>query len=123
MIPTQHKKKYRKHVLTTSRLLNQCHKPIIFTLRDGKGITFPYKDALVISTTLFNHQVYRVLVDKYSAINILSYEVMTQNKIFPLRLTLVKAQLIGIKGLDIPLKGVVEVPITITTPLKCASLQ
>jgi hypothetical protein len=62
-------------------------------------------------------------VDKCSAINILSYEVMTQNKIFPLRLTLVKAQLIGIKGLDIPLKGVVEVPITITTPLRYASLQ
>jgi len=48
---------------------------------------------------------------------------MTQNKIFPLRLTLVKAQLIRIKGLDIPLKGVVEVPITIVTPLKCVSLQ
>jgi hypothetical protein len=37
------KRKYRKEVLTTTRLQNQWHGPIIFTLEDGEGITFPYE--------------------------------------------------------------------------------
>lgn len=37
------KRKYRKEVLTTTLLVKQWHEPIVFTLEDRVGITFPYE--------------------------------------------------------------------------------
>jgi hypothetical protein len=44
------------------------------TLEDGEGVTFPHKDALVITTIISNHKVHQVLVDDGSVVNILSIE-------------------------------------------------
>lgn len=38
-------------------------EPNMFTLKDGEGVTFPHKDALVITIVLPNYKVHRVLVD------------------------------------------------------------
>jgi len=43
------KRKYRKHVLTTNHHQNPWHKPIIFTLEDGKWVSYPHENVLVIS--------------------------------------------------------------------------
>jgi hypothetical protein len=115
-------RKYTKQVFTTARLPNMWHEPIIFTPVDGKGVTFPHEDALVISTFLANHHIHRVLVDDDSVVNILYSYTVAQIGIDPLRLTPVKTPLIEIVGTDILIKGALEILITICTFLKCLSL-
>jgi hypothetical protein len=70
------KRKYRKHILIMNHHQIPWHKPIIFTLEDGKGVTYPYEDVIVIFMILANHRVHRVLVDNENSINILSKDVM-----------------------------------------------
>jgi hypothetical protein len=71
------KKKYRKQVLTIVCQQSLWHKPITFTSKDEEGVTYPYEDALVISTILATHRVHRVLMDDDSSINILSRYIMS----------------------------------------------
>ena len=110
-------------VLTSVRFPNICHEPITFTLEYGKGMVFSYEDALVMSTVLSNHRVYRVLMDYISAINILSSDMMAQIRINLSRSTLVNNPFIGIASSDMLVKGALKIPITITTYLKCLTLK
>jgi hypothetical protein len=48
----------------------------VFTLEDGEKVTFSHEDFLVISTVLYNFNVYRVLIDDGSAMNILSKDTL-----------------------------------------------
>jgi hypothetical protein len=88
-----------------------------------KGMTFLHDDALVIFTILYNHRVYRELVNEGRAVNILFNKIMAQIEINPLRLTLMKTPLIGIIGLRILMKDALETLITISTYPKCLTLQ
>jgi hypothetical protein len=47
-----------KQVLKIVRSLVQWHELIVFTPEDGKGVTFPYEDVLIIFTIISNHIVY-----------------------------------------------------------------
>jgi hypothetical protein len=112
------KKKYRKQVLT-----NMWHELIIFTLEDREGVTFTLEDALVISTVLAIHLVYRILMDDGTVINILSRDVMTQMGIDPSRLILINTLFIGIAGISMLVKGALEILVTNGTYSKCLTLQ
>jgi hypothetical protein len=59
-----------------SKIQNLWYKPIVFTLEDGEKVTFSHEDFLVISTVLYNFNVYRVLIDDGSAMNILSKDTL-----------------------------------------------
>jgi hypothetical protein len=65
-------------------------------------VTYPHEDALVIFAVLANHMVHRVLVDDDSYVNILSREVMSQTRIDPFRMTLVKTFLISFERSGVP---------------------
>ena len=54
-----------------------------FTQEDREGVTFPYKDGLVIFIIL--SKVYRVVMDDGSVVNIISSKVMAQIGIPPLK--------------------------------------
>lgn len=112
------RKKYRKQVLT-----NMWHELIIFTLEDREGVTFTLEDALVISTVLAIHLVYRILMDDGTMINILSRDVMTQMGIDPSRLILINTLFIGIAGISMLVKGALEILVTNGTYSKCLTLQ
>ena len=51
--------------------LIQAHSPITFTNDDLRGLHLPHDDALVISTTIVNFNVQRILVDNGSSVDIL----------------------------------------------------
>jgi len=53
------------------------HESIIFSLVDGEGVAFFYKDILVIITIFSSHKAYKALVDDKGVVKILSYEVLT----------------------------------------------
>jgi len=53
------------------------HESIIFSLVDGEGVAFSYKDILVIITIFSSHKAYKVLVDDKGVVKILSYKVLT----------------------------------------------
>jgi hypothetical protein len=67
-----------KQVLKIVRSLVQWHELIVFTPEDGKGVTFPYEDVLIIFTIISNHIVYQLLVDDDSVVNIISVKIMVQ---------------------------------------------
>jgi hypothetical protein len=117
------KSKYRKKVLTTTRSLVQWHEPIIFTHIDEEKVVFPHKDALIISTIIYNHRVHQVLIDDDGTVNILFAEVMVQIGIPFSKLTPIKTPLIDIEGSGVLVKGVLEFPIILGTPPKCVSLR
>lgn len=71
------KKIYMKQVFTTTHLLNTWHEPILFTLEDREGVTFPHENSLVISIVLTNERVCMILVDDDGVINILSNDLIT----------------------------------------------
>jgi hypothetical protein len=99
--------------------MTQTH---FFTSADGERVTFPHKDVLVISIILSNHQVNWVLVDDDSTVNILSYKVMAQMGISPLRLTPIKTPLVRIKDSSVLMKGALKILGIVDTPPKCVSL-
>jgi hypothetical protein len=63
-----------------------------------------------------------VLVDDGSIVNILSYKVMAQMRISPLRLTPIKTPLVRIKDLSVLMKGALKILGIVDTPPKCVSL-
>jgi hypothetical protein len=65
-------------------------------------VTYPHEDALVIFAVLANHMVHRVLVDDDGSVNILSKEVMSQIRIDPFRMNLVKTFLISFERSGVP---------------------
>lgn len=67
-----------KQVLKIVRSLVQWHELIVFTPKDGKGVTFPYEDVLIIFTIISNHIVYQLLVDDDSAVNIISVKLWSK---------------------------------------------
>ncbi|KAF9673513.1 hypothetical protein SADUNF_Sadunf10G0032000 [Salix dunnii] len=61
-------------------------------------------DTVIISTDIFNHGVYQILVHNNSAINIISAKVMVQIGILCSNLTQIKLFFIGIECLSVPIK-------------------
>jgi len=112
-----------KQVLITIHLLNAWHEPILFTVEYGKGVTFPHENSLVISIVLTNYHVYMILVDDGGVINILSNDVMTQTKIDPSRLIIVKTSLIRIVGTGMQVKGALDITVIIGTYSKYLTFQ
>lgn len=111
--------------LPTTHLLNAWHEPILFTLEDGEGVTFSHENSPVISivSRLTNHRVYMILVDDCGVINILSNDVMTQTRIDPSRLILVKTPLIRIVGTSMQVNGALDIIVIIGTYSKYLTLQ
>jgi hypothetical protein len=66
------KNAYKKQVLIVLCLLNSCHKPITFTLKNKEGWLFSYKNTLVITIVLSNLRAQMVLIDNGSMMNIFS---------------------------------------------------
>jgi hypothetical protein len=70
-----------------------------------------------------DHMVYRILVHDDSPMNNLSAEAMKKIGINASRMTLVPTPLVGIEGLAVPVKGAVELTVTVGTAPCCVTIQ
>ena len=71
---------------------------ITFSEDDAEGVEFPHQDALVISATIADFEVKRVLVDGGSSADILFAEAFDQMLISLGRLTPAMTPLLGLGG-------------------------
>ena len=71
---------------------------IIFTDEDAPGIQTLHDDAVVVSMTIANYDVTRILVDNGSSTNILFYSAFSQMRLSTDRLRRVSTPLVGFVG-------------------------
>lgn len=88
---------------------------ITFRSKDLEGISPLHDDALVISMNMVNFKVKKILIDNGSIANILSYEVFTKVRISTIQLKEVKTPLQGFGGGVIIAKGVIELPLPLSS--------
>ncbi|XP_012833285.1 PREDICTED: uncharacterized protein LOC105954155 [Erythranthe guttata] len=92
--------------------------PITFGVQDETGIQQPHNDALVITATVANYDVARILVDTGSSADIIYYECFRQMRLnFEVRR--VDTALIGFAGEVVQPMGEVTLPVSLgTEPLR-----
>ncbi|XP_022848856.1 uncharacterized protein LOC111371185 [Olea europaea var. sylvestris] len=88
---------------------------ITFDEEDLIGVTHPHDDALVIVGDIANFDVKRVLVDKGSAENVLTWDAFLGLKIPQKRLKVVTTPLQGFGGATVIPEGTVELSVTLGT--------
>ena len=71
---------------------------IVFTDKDFKGVYHPHDDALVVSMTIANYNVRRILVDNGSSANILYWDTFKQMGIAKEKLDPAPTPLLGFAG-------------------------
>jgi len=76
---------------------------------------------LVISTVMEGHMVYRILVDHDNLVNILLAEAMTKIGIHASKMALVLTPFIGIEKSVMPVKGAIELTVTVGIAPYCVT--
>ena len=59
----------------------EAHQPITFTNDDLRGLHLPHDDALIVSSTIANFNIQRILVDNRSFVDILFISAFDKMKI------------------------------------------
>ncbi|KAK6145245.1 hypothetical protein DH2020_022065 [Rehmannia glutinosa] len=85
---------------------------ITFTDEYLEGILTPHDDPVVVSLTIANCEVKRVLVDNGSSADILFYDAFEKMRIGRELLKLVKTPLVGFTGEAVEPEGIITLPLT-----------
>lgn len=82
-------------------------EPITFTKEDNQGILFLHNDAVVISLNIKNYNVYCILIDNGSLIDVLYYDAFVQIGISFDRLERVDSLMIDFTRVMIQVEGAI----------------
>ncbi|XP_043698995.1 uncharacterized protein LOC122649815 [Telopea speciosissima] len=88
---------------------------IMFSDKDIEGLTWPHDDAVVVQAVIANRPIHRILVDTGASVDMLSYEAYLQFGFEPSTLKPEMAPLYGFSGSPTPIKGSVELLMTMGT--------
>ena len=90
---------------------------ISFFEKDAKGVMMPHDDALVVTLTVANHMIHRILVDNGSLADILYWPVFKQMGIDHDRIKPFRSPLVRFVGEQVQPVGLIYLPATVgTTP-------
>ena len=90
-----------------------AHQPITFTNNDLRGLHLPYDDALVISISIANLNMQRILVDNGSFADILFISTFDKMKIGLNKLHLLHTFLVRFRGNTMHPLGWIKLPVTL----------
>jgi hypothetical protein len=85
---------------------------ISFSEKDAKGVSMPHDDALVVTMTVANHTIYRILVDNGSSADILYWSVVQQMGINQDRIKHFGSPLMGFMGEQVQTTGLISLLVT-----------
>jgi hypothetical protein len=88
---------------------------ISFSNEDGKRVSMPHDDALVVTMTVANHTIHRILVDNGSSAEIIYWLVIQQIGISQDIIKPFGSPLVGFIGEQVLTMGVISLPITCGT--------
>jgi hypothetical protein len=88
---------------------------ITFSEEDEMGVSLTHNDALVITLTVANHVVHRILVDNGSSTDVLYWPMLQQMKINRDMMKLIHTPLVGFARERVQRMGVVTLPVTTGT--------
>lgn len=86
---------------------------LMFTEEDAKWVHHPHSDALVVRVRIGSQNIYRVLVDNGSAVNVLMYDVYKKMGYVDKDLIPTVGHLYGFTGASVSVKGLIRLPITL----------
>lgn len=85
----------------------------MFTEEDAKWVLYTHSDALVVRVRIRSQNIYRVLVDNGSAVNVLTYEVYKKMGFVNKDLIPTVGHLYGFIGASVSVKGLIRLPVTL----------
>ena len=95
--------------------LTEVHQPITFTNNDLGDLHLPHDDALIVSATIANFNVQRILIDNESSVDILFISAFDKMKIGQDKLHPFHTLLIGFGGNITHPLGWIKLPVTLGT--------
>ncbi|XP_059436608.1 uncharacterized protein LOC132169620 [Corylus avellana] len=106
-----------------SKVQKQEPSILTFSEEDAKEISMPHDDALVITLTVANHAVHRVLVDNGSLADILYWTIVQQLSISREKLKPFLSPLIGFVGERVQPIGMISLPVIAGTAPKQSTIM
>jgi hypothetical protein len=91
---------------------------ISFLDKDAEGVSMPHDDALVVTMTIANHTIHRILVDNRSSAKIIYWSMVQQMGITQDRIKPFGLPLVGFIGEQVQMTGIISLPITCGTSTK-----
>jgi hypothetical protein len=88
---------------------------IRFSDDDYARISFPHSDTLVVTLTIANHNVHRILVDNGCSVDISYWSVFKKLNLGQKKIILVQSPFIGFAGEQVQLLGAIKLPVTAGT--------
>ncbi|KAK1404553.1 hypothetical protein POM88_004158 [Heracleum sosnowskyi] len=85
----------------------------MFSEEDAKWVHHPHVDALVVRIKIGSTNVYRVLVDNGSAVNILTYDTYKRLGFLDRELVSSGNQLYGFTGASVGIRGTIQLPVSL----------
>ncbi|XP_059441959.1 uncharacterized protein LOC132174300 [Corylus avellana] len=89
-----------------------------FSEEDAKGVMPPHDDPLVVTVTVANHMIHRILVDNGSSADILYWPIFKQMGIDRDRITPFSSPLVGFAGEQVQPIALISLPVTAGTAPK-----
>jgi hypothetical protein len=93
---------------------------MIFLDEDEVGLSLPHDDVLVVTMTMANHAVHRILVDNGSLVDILYWLVFEQMKIDRERIRSIQSPFVGFTEEKVQMAGMITLPVMARTTSKQA---
>jgi hypothetical protein len=84
---------------------------ISFSKKDAEGVLLPYDDALVVTMTVANHTIHRILVDNGSSAEILYWSVVQQMGITQDRIKPFGSPMVGFMGEQVQMMGLISLSV------------
>ncbi|XP_059446360.1 uncharacterized protein LOC132177900 [Corylus avellana] len=115
------RKTQTEEVFTVQRLSKVAKKDSVilsFSEEDARGVMQPHDDPLVVTITVANHMIHRILVDNGSSADILYWPVFKQMGIDRDRVTPFSSPLVGFAGEQVQPIGLISLPVTAGTAPK-----
>ncbi|XP_059451437.1 uncharacterized protein LOC132182235 [Corylus avellana] len=94
-----------------------------FSEEDAKGIMLPHDDALVVTVTVANHVLHRILVDNGSSADILYWSVFKQIGIDRSRIKPFGSPLVGFAREQVQPIGIISLPVTAGIALRQSTIM
>ena len=94
-----------------------------FTEKDARGVVMPHDDALVVTVTVANHAIHRILVDNESSADILYRLAFQKMGIDRDRIKSFDFPLIGFGGEQVQPVGITPLPMTIRTVPRLSTIM
>ena len=96
---------------------------LYFSEEDARGVAMPHDDALVVTLTVANHAIHRILVDNGISVDILYWPVFQQMGIDRDRIKPFGFSLVGFSGEQVYLMRIISLPLTAGTAPKVSTIM